>query len=282
VCIGNPAFMAGIQKEMKMKQWDFGIADLTFRLEGPENWLSPLEKAWSNWHSETDAQSWILKIKTDPEMTEPVTLLFEAESMCQDGMCTLKAQGFDVRLDSQLRCGEMIAHPVATAADVAYFLRVAVALHAFAQGAMLFHAACVVHREKGYLLFGLSGSGKTTAAKLSGLDPVLNDDLLLLWPANERWLVYSTPFGKRRGTRMIAPLQAALRLLQDQEVFLEPLSQGRALTELVANTPIISADRVLLPELMTRWIQFMDQVPVCALHFRKDPTFWEVIDAEWD
>lgn len=80
---------------------------------------------------------------------------------------------------------------------------------------------------------------------------------------------------------MVAPLQAALRLVQDKQVYLAPLSKGRALTELVANSPIISADRILVTKLMARWMEFMDQIPVRALHFKKDPTFWEVIDAEW-
>ncbi len=279
---GNRAIVAEFQNEMTMTKWVFGIADLAFRLEGPEKWVSSLENAWSIWQSTTDKQSWELTIKTDQDMVAPSAPLFEVKPICRGGICTLHAQGFKVRIDAKMRCGEMITHPVATAADVGYFLRVAVAMNAFTHGAMLFHAACVVHHEKGYLLFGLSGSGKTTAARLSDPDPVLNDDLLLLWPDDGRWFVYSTPFGKRRGTRMVAPLQAVLRLVQDKAVFLEPLSKGRALTELVANTPIISADRILLPELMTRWTQFIDEVPVRALHFRKDNTFWEVIDAEWE
>lgn len=265
-----------------MTEWVFGIADLAFRLDGPEIWLSSLENAWSTWQPNSAPQPWALTIKTDQDMAAPEAPLFEAKPKCRGGVCTLQAQGFKVRIDAETKCGEMITHPLAKAADVGYFLRVAVAMNAFTQGAMLFHAACIAHHDKGYLLFGISGSGKTTAAQLSDPDPVLNDDLVLLWPDGEGWVVYSTPFGKRRGTCRVVHLQAALRLVQDEKVFLEPISKGRALTELVANTPIISADRVLLPELMTRWTQFIDQVPVRALHFRKDSTFWEVIDAEWE
>ncbi len=263
-----------------MTTWIFGIADLAFRLEGPENWLSALEKAWSTWQPNSAPQPWNLTIKTS-DLAVPLAPLFEAKLKCQSGVCHLEAPGYKVCIDAKSKCGEMLAHPEAKPADVGYFLRVAFAMHAFTQGAMLFHAACVVHHDKGYLLFGLSGSGKTTAARLSAPDPVLNDDLLLLWPSAEGWLVYSTPFGKSRGTRRVVPVQAALRLVQDTDVYLEPLSPGRVLSELVANSPIISGDRTQLPALMARWTQFIDQVPVRALHFRKDPTFWEVIDAEW-
>ena len=267
---------------MTMYNWVFSIAGLTFRIKGPEDVLSPLANAWSPWQSKADSQPWDLTVKTDQYPSVPVEPLFQANPKCFDGICTLQVQGFTVRIDAKRKYGEMLTHPAATAGDVGYFLRVAVALNAFTQSSMLFHAACIVHNEKGYLLFGLSGSGKTTAATLSAPDPVLNDDLLILRPDEGRWLVYSTPFGKRRGTRLVAPLQAALRLVQDKDVFIRPLSKGQAITELLANTPIVSVDRTLLPELMTRWSQFIDQVPVRALHFRKDSTFWEVIDAEWE
>jgi hypothetical protein len=267
---------------MRNQQWVFGIAQLAFRLEGPEDWLSPMQKAWHTWEAKEEAQPWILNIQVDHNMDPPTEPLFNAKPECRGGVCTLDAPGLQVRIDAQKGYGEMTAHPAAAAADVVYFLRVAIALSAFVHQSMLFHAACVVHRDKGYLLFGLSGSGKTTASQLSKPDPVLNDDLLLLCPSAKGWLVYSTPFGKRRGDLMVTSLQAALRLVQDREVFLEPLSKGRALTELVANTPIVSSDRLLLPELLERWSDFIDQVPVRALHFRKDPTFWEVVDAEWE
>ncbi|MDF1512955.1 MAG: hypothetical protein P1S60_04000 [Anaerolineae bacterium] len=267
---------------MKTREWTFGIANLALKLVGPDNWLSPLASAWAPWHTAAgDSQPWNLVINMDAALAVPEAPLFAVEPHCRGGMCILEAPGYKVQIDAGSIYGEMVAHPEAQVADVGYFLRVAVALCAFTHRAMLFHAACVVHHEKGYLLFGLSGSGKTTASLLSAPDQVLNDDLLLLWPVEGGWDVYGTPFGKRRGSRMVAPLQAALRLVQDTDVYLEPLSKGRALTELVANSPIVSADRVWLPELMERWMQFMDQVPVQALHFKKDPSFWEVIDAQW-
>ena len=282
MCVVNCSLWARDSEEMTMYKWDFSFAGLAFRVEGPKHLISPLEKAWSPWQSDSKVQPWVLSIKTDEYPAAPNEALFQAKPECLDGICTLQTHGFLARIDAQKKYGEMLTNPAATAADVDYFLRVAVALNAFTQFSFLFHAACVVHNEKGYLLFGLSGSGKTTAAKLSYPDPVLNDDLLLLKPDGGRWLVYSTPFGKRRDTRLVAPLFAALRLVQDKDVFLEPLSRGRALTELLANTPIISVDKTLLPELMTRWMQFIDRIPVRALHFRKDSTFWEVIDAEWE
>jgi hypothetical protein len=267
---------------MTLYKWVFSIGGLAFQLEGPEHMISPLEKAWAPWRITGSAQSWVLSVKPDAFPSEGSGELFLAKPQCMNGVCVLQTPGYKMCIDSQRRSGELLTHPAASAVDLDYFVRVALALQAFTHSAMLFHAACVVHKEKGYLLFGLSGSGKTTAAKLSAPDPVLNDDLLLLKPEAGQWLVYGTPFGKRRGTRLVTSLHAALRLIQDRDVFLSPLTKGRALTELLANTPIISVDKGWLPVLMTRWTQFIEQIPVQALHFRKDSTFWEVIDAEWE
>ena len=138
----------------------------------------------------------------------------------------------------------------------------------------------MLHREQGYAFFGLSGSGKTTAARYSAPDPVLNDDLLLLWPMADGWQIVATPFGKRRGDVQSTPLRALLRLIKDEKVYLERLPQGRALGELVSNTPVLSGDVVWLPQVLSRWETLIAGVDVYALHFRRDPTFWEVIDAE--
>ena len=66
--------------------------------------------------------------------------------------------------------------------EVEYFLRVIYALLVFQAGGLLFHAAGIVRDGQCYLFFGHSGSGKTTVARLSSTDLVLNDDLVVLIP----------------------------------------------------------------------------------------------------
>ncbi|MEA3397729.1 MAG: hypothetical protein U9R05_09745, partial [Chloroflexota bacterium] len=164
----------------------------------------------------------------------------------------------------------------------AYFVRTTFALYAFEQGALLFHAAGVIHHGAAYALFGQSGSGKTTAARLSTGKPVLNDDLLLLRPGEAGWEVWATPFGRRRGELRSAPLRAFLRLFQAAEDRLEPFSRGVALGELLANSPVVNADPEYSPALLNRWEEILQSVPVHRLHFRKANTFWEVIDAHFE
>lgn len=257
-----------------------GIAGTALRVNAPEPWLTPLGAAWASWAPAVEARPWPIVIAEDADLAEPEGPLFAVRPRCRGGVCTLLVPGFAGDVNAGQGVGHLYAHPAATPADVDYFLRVALAVQAFARGGMLFHAAGVVHRDQGYALFGVSGSGKTTAAHFSAPDPVLNDDLLLLWPSAEGWQIYATPFGKRRGDVRRAVLHGLLRLVQDSDVFLTPLSPGQALGELVSNTPVLAADALGLPDVLSRWETVLAGTPAYALHFRRDPSFWEVIDAE--
>ena len=150
--------------------------------------------------------------------------------------------------------------------DIDYFLRVAYALLAFRAGGILFHGAGIIHQGKGYLFFGHSGVGKTTVARLSTGDRILNDDLVILMPPiallapeslpclgealtsrinPQAWSIHSTPFWNPtqvKPSQLSVDLAAMFHLVQDQRVYLEPLSRGQALAELVASVPVISTD----------------------------------------
>jgi len=265
---------------MSEMHFDMGIGGTALRVNGPETWLAPLGAAWSSWTPAGEIAPWNVALTVDAGLAKPESPLFEAIPRCRGGLCVLISPGFQSEVDAGLGVAHLQAHPDATPADIGYFLRVVLAVQAFARGGMLFHAAGVLHRGKGYALFGVSGSGKTTAAHFSAPDPVLNDDLLLLWPSAEGWQMYATPFGKRRGDVRRASLRGLLRLVKDHDVFLAPLSPGQALGELASNTPVLSADPLWLPEVLSRWEALLTETPVYALHFRRDPTFWEVLDAE--
>ncbi len=265
---------------MNEASFDFGIAGTALRARGPAAWLTPLCSAWTAWQPAPESVPWDVCLTADASLPVPQGPLFEATPHAQGGVCTLVAPGFEGEVSAMTGAAHLRAHPEAGPADIGYFLRVVLAIQAFARGGMLFHTAGIVHRGQGYAFFGVSGSGKTTAAHFSAPAPVLNDDLVLLWPSADGWQMHATPFGRRRGAVRVAPLRALLRLIKAPDVALVPLSAGRALGELVANTPVLSADPLWLPEVLTRWEALLSAVPVYALHFRRDATFWEVIDAE--
>lgn len=182
--------------------------------------------------------------------------------------------------------------------DIDYFVRLIAAVLAFRRGGMLFHAAGVVRRGRAHLFFGHSGSGKTTIARLSAGDTVLNDDLVLLLPEPGGWQAHATPFwnptqtgpsrgegqplqgieGHGEGAPRSAPIEGLYRLVQAEQVRLESMVPGQALAELVSNVPVIPLDPQSSLELLSTGRRLLGQVPAYRLHFLPDRTFWKVID----
>jgi len=167
--------------------------------------------------------------------------------------------------------------------EIEYYFRVLISLIAFKTNGLLIHSAGVVHNEKGYVFTGHSGSGKTTITYLSKDKIVLNDDLLLIIPGNEDWLVYATPFSKDK-SRSIFPspikISGIFFLQQDYHVYIEEINLGEALAEFVANVPVINSSPKFSVQLLERSHNLLNTLPFYRLHFRKDDSFWSIIDSE--
>jgi hypothetical protein len=174
------------------------------------------------------------------------------------------------------------AHPLE---DADYFLRLIYALLSFDAGGVLFHAAGILREGAAYLFFGHSGSGKTTVARLSQNDVVLNDDLVVLLPSMgsaQDWFVYATPFWNPtqvKPNQTNGPLVGMFRLVQDKQVYLEEISRGLALAEIITNVPVIPEDPARHGFLLQRGGTLLRKVPVQRLHFLPDSSFWDVIEA---
>jgi hypothetical protein len=261
--------------------WTFGVAGLAIRLTGPAAWVAPFARAWIQW--EDGSPGWRVDFVEDEALPEPEGPFFGARPRFADGRCLLEAPGFLGEIAPEDGTARLRAHPAAEPGDLAYFVRTVFALQAFDADALLFHAAGIVHRGAAYALFGRSGSGKTTASRLSSEKPVLSDDLVLLQRTESGWEAWATPFGRRRGSQQVrsAPLRALLRLVQAPEEQLAPMPRGAALGELAANSPVVNADPVRSAALLLFWEKVLSSVPVYFLHFRKSDTFWEVIDAQF-
>jgi len=171
----------------------------------------------------------------------------------------------------------------ATESSLENFLRVAYAHLALDAGGFLFHAAGVVKQGWAYLFFGPSGSGKTTVSTLSVGCRVVSDDLILVLPGNGGICsAVSIPFrghvAELPEAQTSFPIAGFYRLVQDTEVRLVPLERARAVSEVVGSLPFVT-DRA------ENGIQILDAVgravqgsPTFRLHFRKDATFWQVVE----
>jgi hypothetical protein len=162
-----------------------------------------------------------------------------------------------------------------------YGIRAALALLAFEAGGLLFHAAGLARRGRGFAFFGYSGSGKTTVARVSTDALILNDDLVVLLPQAAHWDMIATPFSNPTQVTtagpQVVPLAALYRLEQDRRVFVEPIEPATALAEVIASSPVISADPDRAAGLLARLEQLVAAVPVQRLHFLPDASFWAVV-----
>ncbi len=187
--------------------------------------------------------------------------------------------GFRGSIDLQSSRARLSLAPDQADDQADYFLRVCLALLAHRTGGLLVHAAGIVRQGRAFLFFGLSGSGKTTVARCSPPEAVLNDDLVLLLPEDPGWRAWGTPFSNPTQVPPrpdSAPAAGLLRLVQSLEVRLEPLHRGQALAELLASVPVLNA----APQPpFERCEQILADLPAYFLHFLPDPTFWPLVAA---
>ena len=70
-------------------------------------------------------------------------------------------------------------------------------------GGLLMHASAGVYQERGWLIPGVSGAGKSTSVREGGFDLVLSDEMVIVKPVNSKrdvstirthYRLYSTPF----------------------------------------------------------------------------------------
>ena len=224
--------------------------------------------------------SFKIKVRPPQPLTPPIKNKNKTPIFSPKGLC-FSTPGWEGNLDISRWAG-WVSPGARAVEEVDYFLRVVCAVQVFQAGGFLFHAAGILRDGRAFVFFGPSGIGKTTISRMSGEGAVLNDDLILLLPVEEHWYVYSTPFSNAPQVAPLAgqyaPLAGMYRLVQDQQVFLETPTPGHILAELIANIPVLSTDSTYSPQLLARCQRLLASTPVFRLHFRKDDSFWQVVN----
>jgi hypothetical protein len=162
------------------------------------------------------------------------------------------------------------------------YLRTLTASLILDRGGLLVHSAAVVRGGRGYLFFGPSGSGKTTVTLLSARDTILSDDLAMVLPSDDGFVIAGIPFGMAHhhvpDTNASFPLVALLRLVQSNQVSRQRLTGGRALAELSSCLPFVMQETIEATQALANAGRVLDAVDAWRLSFRKDDAFWQVIE----
>jgi len=162
------------------------------------------------------------------------------------------------------------------------FLRVATASFMVERGGFLLHASCVVRGGRAYVFFGPSGSGKTTVTWLSPGNKVLSDDLTLVVPGRDGYEAAGIPFGmahhRTPDTNASFPIASFNRLVQSPSVAREKIDGARALAELAGSIPFVMQDTGQAEKAITVAGRALRSVQAYRLKFRKDDTFWSLIE----
>ena len=175
--------------------------------------------------------------------------------------------------------GELVLRPQG---DPENFLRVLYAWLCLDHDGLLLHASGIISKGKGYAFVGHSSSGKTTTTLLSSDKTILSDDMVIVKKDGDRYKLYGVPF---RGdmpesprTNAVADLRCLFRLVKDSEHRLEPIAASEAVGHLASCVPFVMTHPDQSLRVLEICADLVKHVPVYALHFRRDPGFWEKID----
>ena len=165
----------------------------------------------------------------------------------------------------------------------------------------LLHAATILRGNHTYVFTGHSGAGKSTVASLSPRGSVLTDEISLLRVAEEHagrehfhenyfheddfygkeWHAYGTPFWgefRAEGANTHAPIKGIYVLVQAPENRVERISTREAVRAMLPNVLFFSRDRGITAGLLGLLTAVAQQVPCYQLFFRRESSFWEVIE----
>jgi hypothetical protein len=165
--------------------------------------------------------------------------------------------------------------------DIDYFLRIIVAYGLFRLGGLLLHSAGIVRSDQAYIFFGHSGSGKSTVANYSANDIILSDDLVGLLPTEKGIFALSTPFwnfGGEISKKCNAQVFGLFHLIQNTRVFIEPLRTSMAISEILSNIPVLAMDESICDQLVDNIRNIIHKVQVYSLNFKRDDSFWGIVE----
>ncbi|HVN59268.1 MAG TPA: hypothetical protein VMT63_13290 [Bacteroidales bacterium] len=143
-------------------------------------------------------------------------------------------------------------------------------------GDIMIHASGVNHSGKGYIFSGISGTGKSTMAKIWGMSGsrVIHDDRLVIKNISGKYTMFNTPVYENDSPRK-SEVNRIFLIGHGQKNRLEPVQGARAVSLVLANCIQHNWNREIIARLVGAVSMMCSSLPVAKLDFKPDR---EIID----
>lgn len=160
-------------------------------------------------------------------------------------------------------------------------LRITHSLVLAEQGGFLVHAASAIRNRRAFLFAGISGTGKTTMARLAPADAtVLTDEISYVRRSGNHYQAYGTPFAgelARVGANISAPLETLYLLVQGPENRIKSVAKIDAARALMRHILFFAEEKEMVAKVFDSVLAFVSNIEVAQFVFTPDSRAWELI-----
>lgn len=196
-----------------------------------------------------------------------IRVLFDDHDMFHQAMALFDVSFKSVEVWLDVKKEDVVVDP--------FFYPLGILMHIYLvhhRGGMVIHASGVRDGDRGYLFTGVSGIGKSTMSRLwqeAGAQ-VVNDDRLVVMPAEQGFEVYNTPMPYYVDKPKSAPLNAIFLLRQSPVNECRPITGVFAMSRVLANCMQHFHSREYIDRYLDVVSAVTQSVPVYELGFKPD------------
>ena len=138
-------------------------------------------------------------------------------------------------------------------------------------GDIMIHASGVCYKNHGYIFSGISGSGKSTMARLWDISGVItiHDDRLIVRKEGKGYMMYNTPVYNDDEPKE-SRLDRIFIIEHGEENKIIPLRGAESVSRIMANSIQHGWDAGIIANLLDSVSVLSTAVPVARFHFRPD------------
>jgi hypothetical protein len=188
------------------------------------------------------------------------------------------------RNDVEARWGEKRATVTATVVDNPFsldaLLRMFFSLYAVWKHGVMLHSAGLARDGVGYLFVGRSESGKSTLARLATGFEHLTDELTVVLPRGQGFVICGTPFWglfQKGGANRAVPLARVFHLVRDDRTFLRELPMRASVRQLFGCTMNFLVDGDWHERIMGTLVRLAAETRPPELHCVPDDRVWDLL-----